>query len=133
VSRARSARARRPARARLLPAPAWTEEGVEPDYRYTLANERTFLAWLRTALAMMAGALAVTQLLPPFALRGLISSLLAAAGCLLSAGAYLRWVANQRAMRGGRPLPHTPALLVLSATLSLIGVVSLVVTLVSAP
>ena len=41
-------------------------EGEEPDARFTLANERTFLAWNRTALALISVGLAVTQLLPPF-------------------------------------------------------------------
>lgn len=38
-----------------MPEPAWRNEGTEPDYRFTLANERTFLAWIRTALALLAG------------------------------------------------------------------------------
>ena len=38
----------------------------EPDYRFTLANERTFLAWIRTALALIAGGVAVVQLVPAF-------------------------------------------------------------------
>src|SRR2546423_9025501 len=45
-------------------------EEFEPDYRFTLANERTFLAWLRTALALLAAAVAVVQLVPEFALPG---------------------------------------------------------------
>nr|MBO2503707.1 DUF202 domain-containing protein [Thermoanaerobacterales bacterium] len=43
------------------------DEGTEPDYRFTLANERTFLAWIRTALALLAGGLAIAQFLPPLA------------------------------------------------------------------
>ena len=39
--------------------PQWQEEGSEPDYRFSLANERTFLAWIRTSLALLAGAAAV--------------------------------------------------------------------------
>lgn len=46
------------------------EPGTEPDYRFTLANERTFLAWIRTALALIAGGVAVAQLLPRFRCRG---------------------------------------------------------------
>jgi putative membrane protein len=45
----------------------WWLDGVEPDQRYSLANERTFLAWIRIALAFVAGAVAVVQLVPPFA------------------------------------------------------------------
>ena len=37
------------------------QEGTEPDPRFTWANERTFLAWNRTALALIAAGLAVAQ------------------------------------------------------------------------
>jgi putative membrane protein len=40
--------------------------GTEPDPRFTFANERTFLAWSRTALALVVAGLGVVQLLPPF-------------------------------------------------------------------
>lgn len=33
--------------------PKWRREGRDPDYRFSLANERTFLAWIRTALALL--------------------------------------------------------------------------------
>nr|WP_207954711.1 DUF202 domain-containing protein [Saccharopolyspora elongata] len=46
--------------------PRWHEEREEPDYRFTLANERNFPAWLRTSLALVAGAVALNQLVPPF-------------------------------------------------------------------
>jgi hypothetical protein len=42
--------------------PESTDDEQEPDYRFTLANERTFLAWIRTALALIAGGVAVAQL-----------------------------------------------------------------------
>ena len=41
-------------------------EGREPDPRFTFANERTFLAWSRTALALVVAGLGIVQLLPPF-------------------------------------------------------------------
>jgi putative membrane protein len=47
-------------------ARADTREGTEPDPRFSFANERTFLAWSRTALALVVAGLAVTQLLLPF-------------------------------------------------------------------
>jgi uncharacterized membrane protein YidH (DUF202 family) len=46
--------------------PEPTDDEQEPDYRFTLANERTFLAWIRTALALIAGGIAVAQLVPAF-------------------------------------------------------------------
>ena len=44
---------------------------IEPDYRFTLANERTFLAWQRTSLGLMAAAVAVVQFMPELAIPGL--------------------------------------------------------------
>ncbi len=41
-----------------------TAPDLEPDYRFTLANERTFLAWQRTALGLLAAAVAVVQFVP---------------------------------------------------------------------
>lgn len=38
--------------------------GHDPDYRFSLANERTFLAWLRTALALLGGGVALASLVP---------------------------------------------------------------------
>lgn len=90
--------------------PRWYQDGKEPDYRFTLANERTFLAWLRTALGLLAGAVALTQLVPSFSIGGLrtgLAALLAVTGTLLAAFSYRRWARVQHAMRHGRPLPMT--------------------------
>jgi putative membrane protein len=91
-------------------APRWHDEGEEPDYRFTLANERTFLAWLRTGLALLAGAVALTQLAPALTdarLRTGLAILLAGTGTLLAAFAYRRWARVQRAMRRQEALPNT--------------------------
>lgn len=90
--------------------PRWYEEGSEPDYRFTLANERTFLAWLRTALALIAGAIALVQFLssPAFAsLRTVIAVMFAVTGTLLAGFSYRRWARVQRAMRHDGALPMT--------------------------
>src|SRR3984893_15268857 len=52
----------RPAKRPSVTRPGWcpVAEG-EPDYRFTLANERTFLAWQRTALGLLAAAVAVVS------------------------------------------------------------------------
>jgi putative membrane protein len=84
--------------------------GSEPDYRFTLANERTFLAWFRTALALIAGGVAVIQLFPALASPGalqLLGILLTAAGGGLSLAAVLRWWRVQAAMRREEDLPPT--------------------------
>jgi inner membrane protein YidH len=45
-------------------------EESELDYRFTFANERTFLAWQRTALGLLAAAVALVQLVPELAIPG---------------------------------------------------------------
>ncbi|NKQ53928.1 DUF202 domain-containing protein [Amycolatopsis sp. K13G38] len=90
--------------------PRWYEEGEEPDYRFTLANERTFLAWLRTGLALLAGAVALAQFVPPFPIKGLhitLAAVLTVTGTVLTAFSYRRWAHVQRAMRHGKALPMT--------------------------
>jgi putative membrane protein len=85
------------------------DEGEEPDPRFTFANERTFLAWHRTALALIGGGLAVTQVLPPFEITGgrrILGLPLIALGGLIAFTSYGRWEANQRALRLGLPLPR---------------------------
>jgi putative membrane protein len=85
------------------------EPGEEPDPRFTFANERTFLAWQRTALALIGGGIAVTQILPPFELPGgrrLLGLPMIAIGGLIAFTSYGRWAANQRALRLGEPLPE---------------------------
>jgi putative membrane protein len=93
----------------------------EPDYRFTLANERTFLAWIRTALALLAGGAAVTQLLPglgPQPLRYLLGLGLIGLAFVLAATSYRRWLDVDRAIREGRPLPRHFAPLLLTGVVS---------------
>jgi putative membrane protein len=106
--------------------PAWRREGEEPDYRFSLANERTFLAWIRTALALLAGGVLLdqfaTKLSPPLVVVALAVALcaLAAVLCVLS---YVRWRANEVAMRHKRGLPHTIAIPLLAAAVCVVGAV----------
>jgi putative membrane protein len=100
---------------------------IEPDYRFTLANERTFLAWQRTALGLLAAAVAVVQFLPEMAVPGLRHALGAAVGVLamLTAGAGLhRWHQVDRAMRRDQPLPRPSTPVYLTAALVFIGLVT---------
>jgi putative membrane protein len=104
--------------------PNWLDQGEDPDYRYSLANERTFLAWIRTSLSLMAGAVAVVQLIPAFRLSGArttLGAVLAATGVATAILAYLRWAGNERAMRMSARLPYTRALLILAVTLAAVG------------
>jgi putative membrane protein len=117
---------------RFLRRPKWYQEGVDPDYRFTLANERTFLAWIRTALALLAAAVALVQLVPPFNVPGartLLGLIVAVDGLLISLLAYRRWAGNERAMRHGRSLPHSPMLALLAISLAAIAAIIVVVVL----
>src|SRR5215467_11632668 len=86
-------------------ATAVDEGGTEPDPRFTFTNERTFLAWSRTALALVVDGLGIVQLLPPFpgvpSGRHLIGLPLIALGAVIAVAAYVEWVRNQRAIRRG--------------------------------
>jgi putative membrane protein len=82
-------------------------EGVEPDPRFTFANERTFLAWLRTSLALVVAGVAVDALADSGDLEGYrpLAAALVVLGMAASGTAFLRWMANERAMRRDEPLP----------------------------
>jgi putative membrane protein len=90
--------------------PSWRPEGNEPDYRFSLANERAFLAWLRTALSLLASGVLLVQFATRLSPRSVIVGIavgLTVLATLLCALAYTRWRANEIAMRHGRPLPTT--------------------------
>ncbi len=81
--------------------------GEEPDPRFSLANERTFLAWIRTSLALSAAGVALEALDVPVArgLRLACALLLVCLGVLAPVQAWWGWAATERAMRCRRPLP----------------------------
>ncbi len=123
--------------AALLPrAVAQDSGGTEPDARFTFANERTFLAWARTALALVVAGLAIVQLLPPFpgvpVGRHLLGIPLIVLGAVLAVTAYAEWVRNQHALRRGEPLPRSVLPWILAATVTGIAFIAAVVVLVSA-
>ncbi len=123
--------------AALLPSAVDRDAGgTEPDPRFTFANERTFLAWSRTALALVVAGLAIVQLLPPFpgvpAGRHLLGVPLIALGAVLAIAAYIEWVRNQRALRRGEPMPLSIMPWILAATITGIAIIAAVVLLVSA-
>jgi putative membrane protein len=106
--------------------------GTAPDYRFSLANERTFLAWLRTGLALIAGGLAVAQFLPPLRVahaREAIAVVLLLLGGSVAVGAVVRWGRTERAMRLGQELPMTRLPAVLSALVGLGALVLLALVL----
>ncbi|MFC5502989.1 YidH family protein [Lysinimonas soli] len=88
--------------------PAWVyREGTEPDPRFSLANERTFLAWLRTALALLAGGVGLEALrIPQVAgLRLAAAGLLLLLGLLAVAQGWIGWARSERSLRLSRALP----------------------------
>lgn len=106
--------------------------GESPDYRFSLANERTYLAWIRTALGFLAAGVGLDQLAPDFA-TPVIRELLALLLCLFAGGpaiyGYLRWLRNEKAMRLKEDLPYTRALLVISMILTIVAIVVMALVL----
>ena len=117
-------------------APGSPDEGTEPDPRYTFANERTFLAWSRTALALVVAGLGVVQLLPPFPGvpwgRHVLGVPLIVFGAVVAVTAYREWVRSQRAMRLRQPLPRSVMPRLLAVVVAAMAVISGVVVLASA-
>lgn len=114
--------------------PPLHEVGTEPDYRFTLANERTFLAWIRTALALVGGGVGVVAVLPAFGprgTRGLLGLILLSLATVLAVGSYRRWENAERALRLGTPLPTTSLTRILAGGVIAVAVaVAIVIVIV---
>jgi len=104
-------------------------QGTEPDPRFSMANERTALAWVRTALALVAGGVGLTSVARLVGLTRLVDAV-AAVMCLvggwLAISAVLGWRRKELALRTGRPLPAPVALPWLAAAI-VIGALALAV------
>ena len=103
--------------------PAW------PDYRFSLANERTFLAWVRTSVALLAGGAALLSVVPglgPAWLQQVAGGILLLLSTTVSLLAYRRWRDTDRAMREGRPLPAPYLLGIVSVGMVLLALLMLV-------
>ncbi len=98
--------------------------GTEPDPRFTLANERTFLAWIRTALAFVAGGVALEALVPGLqpGFRLAASIVLILTGIATPIQAWLGWVTIERALREGKPLPSPALALPVGIVVVVVGV-----------
>lgn len=105
--------------------------GVDPDPRFTFANERTFLAWIRTGLGFLAAGVAIAAVARLGSRLGLevriASIVLVACGLTCGVSALTRWMSNERAMRLNEPLPSSPLLLVLTGVVVVIALVAVVV------
>ena len=112
--------------------PPLRDVGREPDVRFSYANERTFLAWNRTALALIAAGLAVTTLLPKLDVdygRRIIGVPLIALGAFVAWTSYRRWEDNERAMRLGQPLPPSNLPRVLAVGIAIAALLAAVIAL----
>jgi putative membrane protein len=110
--------------------PRWVYgEGTEPDVRFSFANERTFLAWIRTALALLAAGVALdaVPLTIPEALQTTLAAVFVLLGLGCAVASWVRWARAERAMRQRRPLPSSSFGVVLAGFVVLAGVGLLVV------
>jgi putative membrane protein len=113
-------------------AAAPESDGHEPEIQLSFANERTFLAWERTALGLITAGLAITQLLPSFDFPGgrrLIGLPLIALGTVIALTAYWEWHRNQEAMRHDRPLPRSQLPLVVAVVVAVVAALGFVLVI----
>jgi putative membrane protein len=100
--------------------------GREPDYRFTLANERTFLAYVRTALGLDAAGLAVDQFIDGSpGMRLALSVAVIALGGLVAGLGFQRWQQTELAMRLDAPLPPVRLPVVLASGMVVLSAVAL--------
>lgn len=116
----RQYRSRGPVRFSREWRPRSFRDGTDPDPRFTLANERTLLAWLRTAMALIAAAVGLhafagDTLSQP--IQAPITVLLLVGALVLVIAAMRRWMSVEAAMRLGRALPVPRATLILAGVL----------------
>jgi inner membrane protein YidH len=104
--------------------------GTEPDPRFSLANERTFLAWLRTSLALMAAGVAFAALGPAGNVLELVVAVaLLVTGIACSLSALQHWISCERALRTSQPLPAPWMAAVLGIGLGITGVLACILVL----
>jgi putative membrane protein len=100
----------------------------EVDVRFSLANERTLLAWGRTALAIIATGLILGKVLPPGVygrLQTAAGMALAIAGTVLASWAYRDYRRTDHAIRRGEPVARSGLPAALLFTIVVSGVVAL--------
>ncbi len=115
------------------PPKGQSDEGSEPDARFTFANERTFLAWNRTALGCVVSGLAVSHVLKPASgstvgpkIAGIVLIML---GGLLAFSSHRNWAASQRALRLRQPLPQSSIPRIVSIVTAIVALVTMIYTL----
>ena len=109
------------------------DEGEDPDPRFTLSNERTFLSWTRTALALIAAGVALEAFdLPALGEGGrqAITTVLLLLGAALAVGAFRRWLNTERAMRNRVSIPAPALVPILSLGIALVAIAVIVLVLI---
>jgi putative membrane protein len=79
-----------------------------PDPRFSLANERTLLAWLRTALSFVVAGLAALSLgdrVRHARLLSVLGAFVCLVGALAAVTAYRRWKRVSEVLETGERLP----------------------------
>ncbi|GAB2455732.1 YidH family protein [Streptosporangium sandarakinum] len=106
--------------------------GHEPDPRFTLANERTFLTWLSTSLALSAGGVAMAavpeDVFVPW-MRTTLAVVLVFLSAVSAAMAYPRWRRVQHALRNAAPLPPPALASILGYGVAVVAVLALILIL----
>lgn len=96
------------------------------DYRFVLANERTFLAWIRTSLGIIAGGVALDQFVVvgrDHQILGPLSIAVIVLGACISVIGTIRWTRVDAAMRAGRPLARSSGILIIGIAVAVAGVI----------
>ncbi len=105
--------------------------GQEPDPRFSFANERTFLAWIRTGLGFVAAGVAIAAIgdyAGNLAIETEVASiLLLICGLAAGVGAVTRWMRNERALRLNQPLPSSPVIHFLTLGVIAVALIALLV------
>jgi putative membrane protein len=105
--------------------------GSEPDPRFSFANERTFLAWIRTGLGFVTAGVAVAavaNLNHALGLEVRVAALvLVLCGLVCGVAAMTQWMGNERAIRLSRALPSSPVMPFLTGAIVLVALTAIVV------
>ena len=106
--------------------------GTEPDARFSFANERTLLAWNRTALAFIVAGVGLAGVFRSVD-ASIVAIPLVTLGAVLALGGYRRWKDSDRALRLGEPLPATQLPLILAFGVLVVSATAIVLILVHWP
>ncbi len=105
---------------------------ADPDSRARthLANERTFLAWLRTGLSLMAVGIVAAGFLPPDLIPGLryvtmFAMVVVISGTVMVVYGARRYVTAYREIETGSYEPAVAAIAVISVLIGVLGIMAL--------